>query len=228
MKLEIERKPAEEGRFAGISEVTGHRGDVKVKVATENVHRSATLVTAFDLLFDSLECHCAIQLRNRAVFVVTTPLELATAAAMAWIVRLDFRLISLERGMPFSFFTSHFCSGISPCKSHSGGLFAGATYPTNCTFAGNTAGSEGGGIWTYSGNVLNCAVWANAPDGLVADNRLAVVLNSNLQEPWIGQGSGNISIDPRFIDADGPDNPDVLASPTAAEGFGIARALSLE
>ena len=114
-----------------------------------------------------------------------------------------------------------------------GGMFnTGNTPVTNCMFSGNTA-NNGGGMYntgssptitncTFSGNVavgggafrnnnsgttiINTVIWNNSPDGIQNPDPLMSVDNSDTQEIWVGAGSNNISDDPLFVDADGPDN----------------------
>ncbi|MCK4659257.1 MAG: hypothetical protein KAV82_07010, partial [Phycisphaerae bacterium] len=77
---------------------------------------------------------------------------------------------------------------------------------TNCTFSRNSADHRGGGMYNYDSNptVTNCILWGNVPDEIheIYDSE-ATVTYSDVQGGWLGEG--NISVDPLFVDADGPD-----------------------
>lgn len=66
---------------------------------------------------------------------------------------------------------------------------------TNCTFSGNTYTCLKGAA--ASTNVQNCIIWNQTT---IADNTDAVINYSNIQGGW-ATGTGNISVDPLFIDA---------------------------
>jgi hypothetical protein len=86
-----------------------------------------------------------------------------------------------------------------------------------CSFAGNTASTWGGGIYSFqSGSVLtvaNCVLWSNSDGGgtdesaqiHVANGTTAITYNC-IQGGWSGVGSYNIDTDPQFVDADGADD----------------------
>ncbi|MFN0134679.1 MAG: hypothetical protein ACKVS9_01010 [Phycisphaerae bacterium] len=83
-------------------------------------------------------------------------------------------------------------------------MFAAFSNIVNCTMTQNTATIEGGGISNIAGSdprVSNSIVWANSPDQFsgTIDARYVCV-----QAGY--PGVGNISADPRFVDADGLDN----------------------
>jgi parallel beta-helix repeat protein len=83
---------------------------------------------------------------------------------------------------------------------------------TNCTFSGNTANNTGGGMRNFSSSsptVTNCILWGNSPNEILNNASTPTVSFSNLQGGLPGgtiDGGGNISVDPLFVDADGPDN----------------------
>jgi hypothetical protein len=85
---------------------------------------------------------------------------------------------------------------------------------TNCSFSGNSAGDEGGGIYNYhssSPRLTNCILWGNDDGGGVDESSqifggTVVVTYSCIQGLDIFMGNGNIADDPLFRDADGPDN----------------------
>jgi hypothetical protein len=92
-----------------------------------------------------------------------------------------------------------------------GGMYNYSTIPivTNCTFSNNSA-SYGGGIYnTVSSNstITNCILWGNtAPDGaqIYNDGTSSLTVSyCDVQDGWSGT---NISTDPLFVDANGPDN----------------------
>lgn len=79
----------------------------------------------------------------------------------------------------------------------------------NCTFTGNTADSTGGGMFNSFGSptVTNCILWGNTPNELEIDTvtgATTVVTFSNI--PGAPPGTGNISLNPMFVDANGADN----------------------
>jgi hypothetical protein len=93
----------------------------------------------------------------------------------------------------------------------------------NCTFSGNGAGSLGGAIYAGASStttVINSILWGDtAPTGLEGALQSAstmVVSYSDVQGGTGGisvaggstrtWGSGNLNIDPKFVDADGQDN----------------------
>ncbi|MFC1783466.1 right-handed parallel beta-helix repeat-containing protein, partial [Planctomycetota bacterium] len=72
---------------------------------------------------------------------------------------------------------------------------------TNCTFSGNSAGnSNGGGMYNEYSNptVTNCIFWGNEIYGV------ATVSYSCVEGGYTG--TGNIDINPMFVDAEGADN----------------------
>ncbi len=87
----------------------------------------------------------------------------------------------------------------------------------NCTFAYNTAGGEGGGVFmnTWDTSLANCIVWGNTAMGGVSDESAQIhvlagtlVVGYSCVQHWSGTygGAGNLGLDARFVDADGPDN----------------------
>ncbi len=89
-------------------------------------------------------------------------------------------------------------------SDYGGGFYGCEGTIQNNAIYGNSADENGGGLAYCDGMVQNCIIWGNvAPDG-------AQVYNSS--EPaysciqgWSG-GETNISADPQFVDADGPDD----------------------
>lgn len=87
---------------------------------------------------------------------------------------------------------------------------------TNCTFSGNTAGTSGGGIRSATAlEVNNCILWGNSDSGGTDESAqidLAGGPPPNVDfcdiEGLTGGlgGSGNIGVDPLFVDPDGADN----------------------
>ncbi len=77
---------------------------------------------------------------------------------------------------------------------------------TNCTFSGNHAATYGSGIrnWDSSPTVTNCILWDNEPNEISsAGTSIPVVNYSDIQNGH--NGTGNINVDPDFVDADNPD-----------------------
>jgi hypothetical protein len=70
----------------------------------------------------------------------------------------------------------------------------------NCTFSGNSA-SLGGGIYSYYGgtHLYNCIVWGNNPTEIVYDTISVSATYSDIKGGY--SGTGNINIDPCFINA---------------------------
>ena len=90
--------------------------------------------------------------------------------------------------------------------NHGGGLFRCDQFVENNTIVGNYAHSIGGGLASCTGKVQGCIVWGNTalshPQLDPADIKPTYCCIQN----WTGGGEGNTSADPKFIDADGPDN----------------------
>lgn len=81
---------------------------------------------------------------------------------------------------------------------------------TNCTFAGNAGGASNVIYITGGGSpasVMNCVFWGNS-NGILDGSGTTTYGHNNLQFGVPGgiNAGGNISIDPLFADADGPDN----------------------
>jgi predicted outer membrane repeat protein len=84
----------------------------------------------------------------------------------------------------------------------------------SCSFSDNSSGTDGGGIYSDgSAAIANCIFWNNSDSG-GADESAQIhtaagnptVNHSCVQGGWTGLGGNNISSDPQFVDADGPDN----------------------
>ncbi|MCK4658281.1 MAG: hypothetical protein KAV82_02060, partial [Phycisphaerae bacterium] len=91
--------------------------------------------------------------------------------------------------------------------SYGGGIHnsGGSSTLTNCAFSGNSAGS-GGGIRCDNGTVSleNTIVWGNTGAPVIEHIGGSITaVYSCVEGGW--SGSGNISDDPLFVDADGPD-----------------------
>ncbi len=86
-------------------------------------------------------------------------------------------------------------------------VFGGSLTLANCTFSGNTApnGGGGGGIRVESSNpfVTNCILWGDSPNEIFVAGGDPNVTFSNVEGGW--PGTGNINVDPLFVD---PDNGD--------------------
>jgi hypothetical protein len=75
----------------------------------------------------------------------------------------------------------------------------------NNTIVANAATDAGGGLRMCSGLVQNCIIWGNtalhgAPQLEQSQPAFCCI------QDWVGGGDGNISSNPWFVDADGPDN----------------------
>ena len=109
------------------------------------------------------------------------------------------------------------CTFIGNLANESGGgMYSDLSSPMviNCTFNSNQA-IQGGGIHNHnkaSPRVTNCILWGNiASSGpQVFNDEISSVTVSccNVQEGY--PGTGNISVDPMFVDANGPD--DIVAT----------------
>jgi parallel beta-helix repeat protein len=90
---------------------------------------------------------------------------------------------------------------------------------TNCTFSGNSASSNGGGIYCTSSNpvLTNNVIWGNTPQAIHVASGVPDVSYSNVEGSWTG--TGNIAIDPQFVDPDGADN---IASTWADNDYRLA------
>ena len=86
-----------------------------------------------------------------------------------------------------------------------GGLYWCDGIIENNTITGNSATLWGGGLYQCSATVTNCIVWGNTAR---ADPQLceSSIPTYSCIEGWIPGGEGNIFMDPRFVNPDGPDN----------------------
>ncbi|MCH8006449.1 MAG: right-handed parallel beta-helix repeat-containing protein [Planctomycetes bacterium] len=73
---------------------------------------------------------------------------------------------------------------------------------SNCTFTGNSVGccGEGGAIYNFNSSptVTNCILWGNTPNEITDGEPAAKVRYSDVQGGW--PGTGNIDLDPLFVD----------------------------
>jgi hypothetical protein len=81
---------------------------------------------------------------------------------------------------------------------------------TNCTFSANSA-TVGAGMRSNNDctpTVVNSIFWGNLPDQINDIISSSTTVDySDIQGGWTGAGgAGNINLDPRFIDPDGPDD----------------------
>ncbi len=84
---------------------------------------------------------------------------------------------------------------------YAGGLLLCDGAITNNTIVQND-GPEAGGLHSCSGTIRNGIIWANSTPQI---NSSSVPTYSCIQD-WSGGGEGNIKLDPRFMDASGPDD----------------------
>jgi hypothetical protein len=112
-------------------------------------------------------------------------------------------------------------------------LFGGGMYSTmqsdpvitNCTLVDNVAGSSGGGMISLFGAsalVVNTIAWGNAPDQVVDFQTASTVSYSCIEGGWGGDGIGNTTIDPRFVDPTIGDYRIVSNSPCLDRGNAAA------
>ncbi len=81
---------------------------------------------------------------------------------------------------------------------NTGVLYACRGTVENCTICGNADGISGDSYVT----ARNCIIWGNRPDNWPGFSRPTY----SCVEGWQGYDEGNIAKDPRFVDADGPDD----------------------
>ncbi|MHC4624936.1 MAG: right-handed parallel beta-helix repeat-containing protein [Planctomycetota bacterium] len=91
---------------------------------------------------------------------------------------------------------------------------------TNCVIAGNKKATVVGngltGISSNNAKVVNCILWDNAPPQIVDTNPSALVIYSDVQGGYSGEG--NIDADPLFVDAAGGNLRLGLVSPCIDAG----------
>jgi len=75
----------------------------------------------------------------------------------------------------------------------------------NCTIWGNSAVDHGGGIAHWAPTIQNCVIWGNTA-GINPQLHETGVPTYSCIEGWTGGGTGNIALDPLFVDPDGPDD----------------------
>jgi hypothetical protein len=127
-------------------------------------------------------------------------------------------------------------AGQANTQWHGGGFFACAGIIENNLIAGNSAGCGGGlshcnatiqnntvvgnSATVHGGGLAHCGTsWAVPPGGAItnciscgntctvgAQVHDSVAATYCCIQDWTGGGAGNIALDPRFVDADGPDN----------------------
>lgn len=111
---------------------------------------------------------------------------------------------------------------------YGGGIAYCSGIMRNCLIAGNVASESGGGLWDCGadlvnntivgnsapvgtglarcdGSVLNCIIWGNegTEGGQLPESSAPTF---SCIQGWSTGGEGNLSADPLFVDADGPDN----------------------
>src|SRR5574341_1313206 len=83
---------------------------------------------------------------------------------------------------------------------------------TNVTFSGNSAGNSGGAMSNNSSSnpmLTNVILWGNTAGSSgpqIFNSSSTPVINYSLIQGWAGGGTGNLALDPQFVDADGADN----------------------
>ena len=83
-----------------------------------------------------------------------------------------------------------------------GGVYSNTSIPgfSNCTISNNSAEYYAGGIFVYSStvNVNNSIFWGDTPQEIYPPSANLIAEYSNIQGSWTG--TGNIAIDPQFVD----------------------------
>jgi len=78
------------------------------------------------------------------------------------------------------------------------------------TIVGNAAGvsttSRGGGLFNCTGWIQNCIIWGNTALEAPQFYAPGVTPTHCCIEGWVHGGTGNVTSDPRFVDADGADD----------------------
>jgi len=106
----------------------------------------------------------------------------------------------------------HWCNGTiqnNEITSNSAGLDGGGLYQClgtirNNTIIGNSATNQGGGLFGCTGAIVNCIIWGNtAPVYSQISADCSIPNYSCIQGYTVGQGQGNIGLNPRFV---GPNN----------------------
>jgi len=84
-------------------------------------------------------------------------------------------------------------------RYNGGGLMRCDGTITNNTISGNSANEYGGGLYECRGFISNCILWGDSAPTDSELYRCSTPLYSCI-EGWAGEGKGNISADPRFVD----------------------------
>jgi hypothetical protein len=104
-----------------------------------------------------------------------------------------------------------------------GGIYNIASDATmiNVTLSGNTA-SDGGGMYNSYGSptLTNAILWGNTPNQITLDSSFLDVSYSDIQGGWTG--TGNINLNPQFVNSAGGDLRLQLTSPAIDAGDNTA------
>jgi len=76
---------------------------------------------------------------------------------------------------------------------------------TNCTISLNTASFRGGAVYGLASSpvLANCILWGDGPQEIYVSSGTPAVTYCDVQGGYTG--TGNIMVDPLFVDPDGPD-----------------------
>lgn len=95
----------------------------------------------------------------------------------------------------------------------------------NCSFSANKAQQSGGSVYGTNDVFANCIIWGNTPDGIYAREGVSMTF-TDTQDQTVG--TGNISLDPLFVDASGDNLRLSACSPAIDKGDNAANTSSTD
>ena len=97
------------------------------------------------------------------------------------------------------------CTISGNSADYGGGIYDGSTglQMTNCTVTDNMAAIYGGGIYgcSNSSTIANCILWNDTPEEIYVFSGWPTLSYCDIQGGW--PGTGNIDVDPMFVDPEG-------------------------